>query len=77
MVHQYKYYVFGHYPSSRLYLKTVLFIFKTQRFETGFCLRLQVKPTLLGSIDKASPYSGQDKTMDMSKNIILVPRSLV
>jgi hypothetical protein len=28
----YKYYVFGHYPSSCLYLKTVLFIFKAQRF---------------------------------------------
>jgi hypothetical protein len=28
----FKYYVSGHYPSSCLYLKTVLFIFKTQRF---------------------------------------------
>jgi hypothetical protein len=26
---KYKYYIFGHYPSSCLYLKTVLFIFKT------------------------------------------------
>jgi hypothetical protein len=24
--------------------------------ETGFCLRLQVKPTQLGPIDRASPY---------------------
>jgi hypothetical protein len=24
--------------------------------ETGFCLRLQVKPTELGPIDRASPY---------------------
>jgi hypothetical protein len=24
--------------------------------ETGFCLRLQVKPTQLGLIDRASPY---------------------
>jgi hypothetical protein len=50
----YKYYVCGHYPSSRLYLKTVLFIFKNNVSETGFCLRLQVKPTLLGPIDRAS-----------------------
>jgi hypothetical protein len=27
-----KYYVFGHYASSCLYLKTVMFIFKTKRF---------------------------------------------
>jgi hypothetical protein len=41
-----KYYVFGHYPSSCLYLKTVLFIFSNHNFsETGFCLRLQAKPT--------------------------------
>jgi hypothetical protein len=31
-LNEYKYYVFGHYPSSCLYLKTVLFIFQTQRF---------------------------------------------
>jgi hypothetical protein len=36
--------------------KNVLFMFKTQLSETGFCLRLQVKPTLLGLIDRASPY---------------------
>jgi hypothetical protein len=30
--------------------------FKTQRSETGFCLRLQVKPTKFGSIDRASHY---------------------
>jgi hypothetical protein len=33
MVHQYKYYVSGHYPSSCLYLKTPsCLFFKTQRF---------------------------------------------
>jgi hypothetical protein len=32
MVHEYKYYVFGYHSSSCLYLKTVLFVFKTQRF---------------------------------------------
>jgi hypothetical protein len=29
----YKYYVFGHYPSSCLYLKTVLFIFQNTAFQ--------------------------------------------
>jgi hypothetical protein len=28
----YKYYVFGHYPSSSLYLKTVVFIFQNTTF---------------------------------------------
>jgi hypothetical protein len=28
IVHYYKYYVFWHYPSSCLYLKTILFIFQ-------------------------------------------------
>jgi predicted nucleic acid-binding protein len=46
----YKYYVFGHYLSSRLYLS------KHNVSETGFCLRLQVKPTQLGPIDRASSY---------------------
>jgi hypothetical protein len=35
--------------------------------ETGFCLRLQVKPTQLGPIDRASPY-----LQIMSINIIVV-----
>jgi hypothetical protein len=38
-------------------LCSVLFVCKTHRVsETGFCLRLQVKPTQLGPIDGASPY---------------------
>jgi hypothetical protein len=32
------------------------FLFKNIVSETGFCLRLQVKPTQLGPIDRASPY---------------------
>jgi hypothetical protein len=52
----YKYYVFGHYPSTCVCLKTALFIFQNNVSETGFCLRLQVKPTQLGPIDRASPY---------------------
>jgi hypothetical protein len=52
-----KYYVFGHYLSSCLYLKTVLFIFQNTMYsETEFCLRLQVKPTQLGPIDRSIPY---------------------
>jgi hypothetical protein len=31
-LYKYSYYVVEHYPSSCLYLKTVLLIFKTQRF---------------------------------------------
>jgi hypothetical protein len=39
-------------------LSIVLFyLFKTYNVsETGFCLRLKVKPTQLGPIDRASPY---------------------
>jgi hypothetical protein len=41
----YKYYIFGH-PSSCLYLQTILFFFSKHNVsETGFCLRLQIKPT--------------------------------
>jgi hypothetical protein len=36
-------------------LYTVLFIFQNNVSETGFCLRLQVKPTQFGPIDRASP----------------------
>jgi hypothetical protein len=35
--------------------------------ETGFCLRLQVKPTQLGPIDRVVPISGdrdKDRAMD-------------
>jgi hypothetical protein len=42
---EYKYYVFGYYPSSCPYLNTVLFFQDT---------------TQLGQIDRASPYLGQE-----------------
>jgi hypothetical protein len=35
---------------------TILFIFRNNISETGFCLRLQVKPTQLVPIDRGSPY---------------------
>jgi hypothetical protein len=38
--------------------------------ETGLCLRLQVKPTQLGPIDRSSPYLGTG--WRMSNNIIFV-----
>jgi hypothetical protein len=44
-----KYYVSGHYLSFCFYLKSNV-------SETGFCLHLQVKPTQLDTIDRASPY---------------------
>jgi hypothetical protein len=51
----YKYYVSGHYPSSCFYLKHRHgYIWKHNVSETGFCLRLQVKPTQLGPTDTAS-----------------------
>jgi hypothetical protein len=54
---KYKYYVFGHYSSSCLYLKnSAVYFLKHNVSETGFCLRLQVKPTPLAPIDRASPY---------------------
>jgi hypothetical protein len=57
MVHKYYYYVYGHYTSSRLYLKhRPVYITKQNISETGFCLRLQVEPTQLGPIDRATPY---------------------
>jgi hypothetical protein len=56
MVHLYKNYVFGHYSSSCLYLKRPpVCLLKHNVSDTGFCLRLQVKPTQLGPIDRASP----------------------
>jgi hypothetical protein len=52
-----KYSDFGHYPSSCLYLKCRPVYFSKQKVsETGLCLRLQVKPTQLGPIDRLSPY---------------------
>jgi hypothetical protein len=52
----YKYYVVGHYPSSCLYPKTssCLFFKKHNVSESGFCLRLQLKPTRWGPIHRAS-----------------------
>jgi hypothetical protein len=51
------YYVVGHYPSSCLYLKKPSCLFSKHNIsETGFYLRLQVKPTQLGPIDRANPY---------------------
>jgi hypothetical protein len=53
----YKCYVSGHYPSSCLYLKKSPDYFSKHNVsETGFCLRLQVKPTQLSPIDRVSPY---------------------
>jgi hypothetical protein len=44
-----------HHPV--FYLKhRPVYISKHNVSETGFCLRLQVKPTQLGQIDRASPY---------------------
>jgi hypothetical protein len=44
-------------PTIVLFLSkiTVLFIFQNNVSETGFCLRLQVKYTQLGPIDRATP----------------------
>jgi hypothetical protein len=55
--------------SSCLYLKhRPVYFPKHSVSETGFCLRLQAKPTQLGPIDKASlsPYNvlDKDKMMD-------------
>jgi hypothetical protein len=36
--------------------RLVHFLKKHNVSETGFCLRLQVKPTQLDPIDRASPY---------------------
>jgi hypothetical protein len=52
-----QYYVLGYYPSSRLCLKCrPVYFSKHKVSETGFCFRLQVKPTQLDPIDRASPY---------------------
>jgi hypothetical protein len=48
-IFMYSYCASGQYPSP-------CFLFKTHNVaETGFCLRLQVRPTQLGPIDRASP----------------------
>jgi hypothetical protein len=46
-----KYYISVHSPSSRFYLKHRLSFSKHNVLETGYCLRLQVKPTLLDPVD--------------------------
>jgi hypothetical protein len=57
LIMAYKYYVFGHYPSSCLFSKSRPVSFSKHNVsETGFCPRPQVKPTQLGTIDRASPY---------------------
>jgi hypothetical protein len=54
---QYKYYIFRHYPSSCLYLTPrPVYFSKHNTLETGFCLRLQVRPFQLGPINRASWY---------------------
>jgi hypothetical protein len=69
MVHQYEYYVSGHYPSSCFYLKRrTVYISKPNISETGFCFRLQVKPTHLGpninrtmdNVQKHKIYTGDN-----------------
>jgi hypothetical protein len=41
-------------------LSPILFLFETHNVsEIGFCLRLQVEPTQLGPIDRASLYLGR------------------
>jgi hypothetical protein len=52
-----KYYVFWYYPLSCLCLKHChVYFSKHNVLVTGFCPHLQVKPTQLGPIDRASPY---------------------
>jgi hypothetical protein len=65
MVRQYKYYIFGHYPSSRLYLKTAsCLFFKTRRFGdwtlspcSGSTQSIELGTKQNGVLDK-------DRTMD-------------
>jgi hypothetical protein len=54
----YKYYVYGHFWLSCLSIKTLVpYIFQNINvLETGVCLHLQVKPTRLGPVDRASRY---------------------
>jgi hypothetical protein len=60
MVNLYNYYVLGNYPSSRLCLKYPVYISKHNFSETGFYLRLQVKPTQLGPIDRVNSHLESD-----------------
>jgi hypothetical protein len=77
----YKCYVFGHYPSPCLYLKHSPVYFSKQNVpETGFCLRLQVKPTQLGPIDRGSPYLRlylKTETESSLRNIVLKTKRTV
>jgi hypothetical protein len=50
------------------------FISKHNVSETGFCLRLQVKPTQLGPIDRISPYL---RTPVPTQDGVYEPRSFV
>jgi hypothetical protein len=44
-----------------LWTLSIVLLFKTHNVsETGFCLRLQMTPTQLGPIDRASPYLRSD-----------------
>jgi hypothetical protein len=40
--------------------------------ETEFCLRLQVKPTQLGPIDRASPYLLKTETESSLRNVVFL-----
>jgi hypothetical protein len=54
---KYKYYVFGHYPSSCLYLKTPsCLFFKTQRFGDWILSPSSGKTYSDGPNDKVNPY---------------------
>jgi hypothetical protein len=44
------------HPPVYIYKHRSVYITKHNVSETGFCLRLHVKPTQLGPLDRASPY---------------------
>jgi hypothetical protein len=46
-----------------------IYISKHNVSETGFCLHLQVKPTQLGPIDRASPYL-KTETQSSLRNVL-------
>jgi hypothetical protein len=56
----------------------VLFISQKNVSEIGYCLRLQVKHTQLGPIDRDSPYLrkvvlfNKTKTVDTSRNVTVI-----
>jgi hypothetical protein len=66
MVHLIQILCFWTLPIVLFLSKTLSSFFKYKVSETGFCLRLQVKPTQLGPIDRAGPISG-DKTIDWAE----------